>query len=260
MLKIVELYGLHAPLIMPGDNLVGILLDSLKKRRLKVRDNDILVVATKVVSTTEGRIVDSNSVKPSRRAEILARKYGLEPGCVELVIRESRKIYGGVPRALLTLKNNILIANAGIDHSNIPRGSLILWPKNPQKSAEEIRRQIIKATGKKVGVAIVDSRTTPLRMGTVGIALGIAGFRPVKDYRRKKDLFGNTMLITRQAVADDLVGAAHLVMGETNERIPMVLVRGAAVEFTDDNDPRSIVIGPKQCMFMKSLKAKDPIK
>jgi coenzyme F420-0:L-glutamate ligase/coenzyme F420-1:gamma-L-glutamate ligase len=256
----VELYGLHTPLIMPGGNLVEILLESLKRRRLKLRENDILAIATKIVSTTEGRILSFDRVKPSRRAKILARKYGLEPGCVELVIRESRKIYGGVPRALLTLKNNILIANAGIDHSNIPRGNLILWPKNPQRSAEGIRRQIFEATGKRVGVAIVDSRTTPLRMGTVGIALGVAGFRPVKDYRKKKDLFGNTMLITRQAVADDLVGAAHLVMGETDERIPMVLVRGAPVEFTDDNDPRSIVIGPKQCMFMKSLKPRNPIK
>jgi F420-0:gamma-glutamyl ligase len=88
--------------------------------------------------------------------------------------------------------------------------------------------------------------------------LGVAGFRPVKDYRRKKDLFGKVMLITRQAVADDLASAAHLLMGETCERVPIVLIRDAPVEFCEDNDPKSIVISPNQCMFMRTLKAKNP--
>ena len=249
-----ELYGLHTRLVLPGDDIIQILQLSLKKRRLRLRDNDILVIATKLVSTLEGRFVNSRSVKPSNRARILGGKYGLEPSCVELVIRESQKIYGGVSRALLTLKNNVLIANAGIDHSNIPEGNFVLWPKNPQKSAEEIRMRVFKATGRKIGVAIVDSRTTPLRMGTVGVALGVAGFRPVKDYRKKKDLFGKVMLITRQAVADDIASAAHLLMGETNERIPMVLVRSAPVEFSDRNDAKSILIRPERCMFMKAMK------
>ncbi len=254
-----QIYGLHTPIIVPGDDLVRIFLRSLARRRLKLKDNDVLVVATKIVSTLENRVVDLNDVKASKRAKLLSKKYALEPGCTELVIRESQKIYGGVPRALLTLKNNILIANAGIDHSNIPKGSLMLWPENPQKSAEQIRKRIFKVTGKKIGVAIVDSRTTPLRMGTIGVALGVAGFLPVKDYRKKKDLFGKPMLITRQAVADDLVSAAHLIMGETNERIPMVLVRGAPVDFSDDSKPKSIVIAPNQCMFMKNLKPKNPL-
>jgi len=249
-----ELFGLRTPLIRAGDDFLDVLFKSLRRSRLEIRDDDVLVIATKVVSILEGRQVDLKSVNPSRRAKVLAEKYDLEPRYAELVVRESQEIYGGVRRALLTLKNNVLIANAGIDHSNIPKGSLILWPRNAQKSAEEIRNRIYKATGKKVGVAIVDSRTTPLRMGTVGVALGIAGFQPIKDYRKKKDLFGNTMLITRQAVADDLVSAAHLLMGETAERVPMVLVRGAPVKFSEHYDPRSIVISPKQCMFMKTLK------
>jgi len=255
----VQIYGLHTPIIVPGDDLVKIFLRSLITRRLKLKDNDILIIATKILSTLENRVVNLSEVKPSKRAKFLSKKYELEPGCTELVIRESQKIYGGVPRALLTLKNNVLIANAGIDHSNIPKGSLIRWPANPQKSADQIRKRIFKITGKKIGVAIVDSRTTPLRMGTIGIALGAAGFLPVRDYRKKEDLFGNAMLITRQAVADDLVSAAHLIMGETNERIPMVLVRGAPVDFSDNNKPKSIVIPPDQCMFMKNLKPKNPV-
>jgi coenzyme F420-0:L-glutamate ligase len=243
---------------VPGDDLVKTLLYSLKKRRLRIRDKDVVVVATKVVSTLEGRLINSRNVSPSPRAKLLARRHGLEPSFVELVLHESRRIYGGVQRALLTLKDSVLIANAGVDHSNIPKGSFVLWPKDPQKSAENIRVGIFKATGKKVGVVIVDSRTTPLRMGTVGVALGVAGFRPVKDYRRKKDLFGKVMLITRQAVADDLASAAHLLMGETCERVPMVLIRDAPVEFCEDNDPKSIVISPNQCMFMRTLKAKNP--
>ena len=253
-----ELFGLQTPVMVAGDDLVEIILKALKRRRLKLRDRDILVIATKVLSILEGRVVSLESCTPSKRALSLARKFSLEPGCTELVIRESQKIYGGVQRALLTLKNNILIANAGIDHSNVPAGNLVLWPRNCQRSAEMIRKRIFESTGKRVGVAVVDSRTTPLRMGTVGVALGIAGFRPVKDYRGKKDLFGNRMVITRQAVADDLVSAAHLLMGETDERVPVVLVRDAPVEFSERNDPESIMISPKQCMFMKTLKATDP--
>jgi len=255
-----ELHGLRTSIINLGDDLVAIILRALEENHLQLEDNDVLVIATKVVSIVEGRTVSVNRVKVSKQAHILARKYDLEPGCAELAKRESQRIYGGVTRALLTLKNNILVANAGIDHSNVPEGNLVLWPKNAQRSAEEIRVRLFETTGKEVGVAIVDSRTTPLRMGTVGVALAVAGFRPVKDYRKRRDLFGNAMLITRQAVADDLVSAAHLIMGETDESIPVVLVRGAPVDFCEKNDPKSAIIGPNDCMFMKNLKPKKPAK
>ena len=255
-----ELHGLRTSIVKLGDDLVGIILRALEENGLRLEDNDVLVIATKVVSIMEGRTVNVNSVKASKQARIWATKYDLEPGCAELVKRESQRIYGGVTRALLTLKDNILVANAGIDHSNVPEGNLVLWPKSTQRSAEEIRARLLRATGKKVGVAIVDSRTTPLRMGTVGVALAVAGFRPVKDYRKRKDLFGKAMLITRQAVADDLASAAHLMMGETDESIPVVLVRGAPVEFCDDSDPKSAMITSEDCMFMKNLKPKKLLK
>jgi coenzyme F420-0:L-glutamate ligase len=165
----------------------------------------------------------------------------------------SKLIYGGVSKALLTLKNNIWTANAGVDHKNVPKGYVALWPKNSQKSGEKIRKMILERTGRQVGVLIIDSHVTPLRMGTTGVALGIAGFEPVRDYRFDKDLYGNSIHITRHAIADDIASAAHLMMGESSEQTPVILVRNAPVKLCDRVDLNSTIISPKECLFSKLL-------
>ncbi|HID17879.1 TPA: cytidine deaminase, partial [Candidatus Bathyarchaeota archaeon] len=162
--------------------------------------------------------------------------------------------YGKVYKAFLTLKNNFLIANAGIDSSNAREGEVALWPKNPQETAEKIMKELSKRTGKRVAVVVVDSRTVPLRRGTIGLALGVAGFRPVKDYRKRKDLFGKPLQITLQNLADDLACAAHLLMGEANEGVPIVLARGAPVELDHDANANVAFIRPEECLYMKVLK------
>ncbi|MEM3526369.1 MAG: coenzyme F420-0:L-glutamate ligase, partial [Candidatus Jordarchaeaceae archaeon] len=176
---------------------------------------------------------------------------------VELVIRESEKIYGGVYRAMLTLKDNILQANAGIDKSNVPSGYAVLLPENPTRSAHTIRNQIYEKTGRKIGVIIADSRTQPLRLGTTGFALAVAGFKPVIDERGKKDIYGNVLRITRRAIADNLACAAEILMGEGSEQIPVVIIKGAPVEMTEEYiDESQMIISREECMYFGALFSK----
>jgi len=248
--KQLEIFPIKTPLFHIGDDIIKVILESIDSAGLKIEERDILVVSDKIVATSEGRIINFDSVKPGRKAKQLAKKYSLEPPFVELVLKEAEEIYGGVPKAIITLKNNVLIANAGIDHKNAPENSACLWPINPNETAKKIWKTISKKTGRKIGLILVDSHVNPMRVGTVGFALGIAGFKPTKDCRGSLDLFGRKVLITRINVADDLASAAHLVIGETTERTPLALVRGAPVEITDDYDPNEITIAREDCMYM----------
>jgi coenzyme F420-0:L-glutamate ligase len=229
-----ELYALKTKLIKRGDDLVKVILGSLQSQNLRLENRDILAITSKVVSVTEGRSIKLSKVHPTRKAEKFARDFDLSPAFAQLVLDESEEIRGGVKKAVLTLKNGILTANAGIDNKNAPSDEVILWPKEPVRSAKQIREEILDKTGRKVGVLILDSGLVPLRIGTTGLALAVAGFKPIRDYREKKDLYDKKVQITRQAVADDVASAAHLLMGETVEMMPVVLVRGAPVEFDNE--------------------------
>ena len=253
-----QLFGIRTRLIKSGDNLVEVTLEALSEEKLAIEDNDVLVIASKAVATMQGRLRKLSSMKTSEKARRLAREYELEPSFVEIVLQESEKIYGGVPKALLALKNNILTANAGVDRKNTPNGYAALWPKSPHIIAEKIRKEILEKTGKHIGVLIIDSRVTPLRMGTTGLALGVAGFEPVKDCRTEKDLYGNSISITKHALADDLASSAHSIMGESNEQTPVVLIRNAPVKLADKVNPSSVVISPEQCLFAKHI-AQEPV-
>lgn len=245
-----QLFGIRTRLIKPGDNVIKVILGAVEGQGLTIEDGDILAIASKVVATIQGRMVKLSSVKPSEGAEELARKYNMDSRHVELVLKEAEEIYGGVSGSLLTLKDGVLIPNAGINHKNVPEGNVILWPEKPQKTAENIRREVLEKIGKQVGVLIIDSRVTPLRMGTVGVAIGIAGFEPIRDFRTKKDLYGNPLLITRHAVADDIASAAHLIMGEASERMPIVLVRNTPADFNEKISTGLMVISARECLFM----------
>lgn len=245
-----QLFGIRTRLIEAGEDLVDIILEAMQRQRLNIEDGDVLIFASKAVAVVQGRVVRLSSMKPSEEAKKLAEKYDMEPSYVEVVLQEAQKIYGGVSKALLTLKNNVLIANAGVDHKNAPKGCVVLWPENPYEDAEDIRREILKRIGKRLGVLIVDSRVTPLRMGTTGVAIGIAGLQPVRDCRGSRDLYGNPLLITRHALADDLASAAHLVMGEVCGQIPAILAKDAPVYLSEKVDPDSVVIPAGECLFM----------
>ncbi|MEM2146580.1 MAG: coenzyme F420-0:L-glutamate ligase [Candidatus Jordarchaeaceae archaeon] len=252
---VMTLYPLHTKILVPGDDLTSIIIKEIENQRVPpLKDGDIIVITSKAVASTEGRIVKLSDVKPSEEAHRLAKETELEPEFVELVIRESEKNYGGVYRAILTIKNNILQANAGIDKSNVPSGYAVLLPENPARSAHIIRNQIYKKTGLKIGVIIADSRTQPLRLGTTGFALGVAGFKPVIDERGKKDLYGNILRITRRAVADNLACAAEILMGEGSEQIPVVIIKGAPVEMTENYvDENQMIIPREECIYFGTI-------
>jgi len=245
-----QLFGIQTRLVKPKDDLVGIVLEALARQRLAIDDGDVLVLASKVVSLAQGRLARLGTINPSEEARKLAEKYELDSRFAEVVLSEADEVYGGVSRALLTLKDGALIANAGVDRKNAPVGFVVLWPQNPHASAEKIRAEILKRADRKIGVLIVDSRVTPLRMGTTGVAIGIAGFNPIRDCRARRDLYGNEVLITRHALADDLAGAAHLVMGETEARMPAVLAKQVPISLAEEADPALLLIAERECLFM----------
>ncbi len=220
-------------LVEPGDDLGAIAVEALRANRLAPQDNDVLVVAQKVVSKAEGRYVDVASVEPSQRATALAAEVDKDPRFVEIVLSEARRVVRHRP-GLLIVEHRLgfVMANAGIDHSNIETGAagerVLLLPLDPDGSAARLRRQIGEAFGARVGVIVSDSFGRPWRKGTVGVALGAAGLPSFIDMRGQPDLFGRQLLVTETGFADEIAAAAGLSMGQAAEAVPMVLVRGLA--------------------------------
>ena len=250
-----HVYPIKTGRIRRGDSLVSIALKALQSMDVKLVDGDVLAISSKALSIIQGRIVALSTIRASQNAEKIAEKYGLEPEFAELVLREADIVYGGVNGALLTLKDGILTVNAGIDRKNAPMGYVALWPERPWSEAWRIHEELKRRTGRHVGVLIVDSHLAPLRLGTRGLALAVAGFTPVEDLRGRPDLYGKPLRITRLSVADDLASAAHLVMGETDELTPMALIRDAPIKLTSKNTPDETLIAPSQCLYLGVLKA-----
>lgn len=197
-------------------------------------EGDILVIASKVLAYSQGLLEKVDNQKEFR----------------SLIKRESDRVLEE-GEMILTLKNKVLIPNAGIDNSNTPQGEVVLWPNKPFESANLLRQQLLERSRlSNLGVIISDSHCQPLRMGTSGLAIGWAGFEGVKDERGAKDLFGREMLYTRIAVADNLASAANLIMGETNASIPFVIVRNYAASFTSRTfSETDYFIEPGDCIY-----------
>jgi coenzyme F420-0:L-glutamate ligase len=248
-----QMFGIRTPLITPGDNIAQIITDSLERQGLHFQDNDILVIAESPVATSEHRLVLLSDVKPSEKAIGLAAKYQLDPQEMELILQECDEVFGGVPGAALTITKGTLAPNAGIDSSNAPEGYVVLLPANAQESAARIRKYIQGQCNCHIGVIIGDSRTQPLRLGCVGIAIGTSGIMPVEDARGTFDLFGKELKITRKAVADNLVSAAQLLMGEAGESVPAVLVRGAPVRVIE-GDMEMPLFSRDECMYYSNIR------
>jgi coenzyme F420-0:L-glutamate ligase/coenzyme F420-1:gamma-L-glutamate ligase len=219
------------PLIEPGDDLAQILADALRENGLGPADGDILVVAQKIVSKAEGRYVNLAEVTPSERAREIAGQTGKDPRHVEVVLSESEEIVKVGPHVIVAAhKLGFVMANAGIDESNISHGEgsgrVLLLPCDPDGAAAELKRRLDQAFGVSVGVVINDSFGRPWRNGVVGVALGAAGVPSLVDRIGSQDLFGRRLKVTEIAVADELASAASLLMGQADEGIPAVLVRG----------------------------------
>jgi coenzyme F420-0:L-glutamate ligase len=250
-----ELHPIKTSIIRIGDDVVDAALKTLSERNLSLNDGDILVFASKVVAYMQGRIVKLDDVRPSEWALELAKKFSIRGEVAELILREAEAIYGGVEKAVLTLKNHVLTVNAGIDNKNAPINHVALWPEKLKETVKQLRDKIFQKTGKKVAVMIIDSGLMPLRNGTVGLALAVAGFKPIEDYRGQKDLYGKEVMITKHAVAQDLASAAHLFMGESSEKTPVVLIRGAPIKFDDSAyGPEDLALPSSECVFLNTFR------
>ena len=223
----------HIPLIRQGDNLADIVVDALPRNQIALEEQDILIIAQKIVSKAEGRAINLVGVTPSEQALQLAESTQKDARLVELILQESNEILRTRPGTIIVEhKLGFVCANAGIDHSNVAgEGNaaeewVLLLPKDPERSAEMIRQAIEARTGKRVGVLIIDSHGRAWRNGTVGAAIGLAGLPGLQDLRGEPDLFGLSLRITQVGVADELAAAASLVMGQAAEGTPVVHVRG----------------------------------
>jgi len=220
--------------------LADIIVASLHDSNIDLQDNDILVVAQKIVSKAEGRAVNLVTVTPSARATELAKQTDKDPRVVELMLQESKEVLRTRPGTIVVEHRlGFVCANAGIDHSNVAGAGdsaeewVLLLPTEPDQSAETMRSYIRSKTGMNVGILIIDSHGRAWRNGTVGVTIGIAGLPGVVDLRGKPDLFDFTLRVTQVGVADELAAAASLVMGQAAEGTPVVHVRGFPYELRD---------------------------
>lgn len=232
-LTLVALDGI--PLVKPGDDLVAIIGASLDHSGETLQDGDILVVAQKIVSKAEGRFVELDSIVPSAEAEALAGAVEKDPRVVELILRESLSVIRHKPGVLITENRlGVIMANAGIDHSNVeskrPDETVLLLPADPDASAARLREALEARYGVHLGIIVNDSVGRAWRIGTTGLAIGISGLPAVVDLRGNRDLFGRALMVSEEAVADELAGAASLLQGQGGEGRPVVLVRGFASE------------------------------
>jgi len=246
---------LRVPKVVPGCNLSAVIIEALESRSFVLRTKDVLAVPSKVASLCEGRIAKLSKVVVSDRAERLANKWRMNEELTQLVLDEADEVLGGVRGFLLTIKDGILTANAGIDLKNSPIGTATLWPTNPDRSAREVRKSLEVRYQKRIGVLIVDSRVTPLRLGTIGLAIGASGLIPIKDDRGRLDLYGRKVKVTQTNIIDDLASAAHLLMGEVKEQIGAVIIRDAPVHLSDRPTSRQARLSAARCLISSNLSA-----
>ncbi|RPJ85825.1 MAG: coenzyme F420-0:L-glutamate ligase [Acidobacteria bacterium] len=214
------------PEISPGLRLPLILSQALRDSGLALRDFDVLVIAHKIVSKAEGRIVPLSQVQPSSLAMDWADQSQKDPRVIELALQEARRVVRMENGVLITeTRHGFICANSGVDTSNVPAGYAVLLPEDPDASAEELRRNLAEMFEARIAVIVSDTFGRPWREGLVNVAIGLAGFNPVIDYRGTPDTFGKVLRASIVASADELAGAAEIVMGKTR-RVPAVLVRG----------------------------------
>ena len=228
-LEVVPLQGL--PLIRAGDDLAEQVAAALERNGVAPRAGDVLVVAQKIVSKAEGRLVDLATVEPSARAVALASDVGKDPRLVEVILSESVRVVRA-RRNVLIVEHRLgfIMANAGVDQSNVAPADgaqrVLLLPDNPDRSAQTLRRGLKALTGVDIAVVINDSFGRPWRQGTVGVAIGASGLPALIDLRGRPDLFGRRLEVSMIGFADEVAAAASLVMGQADEALPAVLIRG----------------------------------
>lgn len=237
MRNITQFIPLRTKRITTNDSLEKIVFEAVEANKSQLDEGDILAVTSKIVSICEQRLCRYKSIK-------------------KLVKQEADLLFPG--EMPLTIKDGIFIPSAGIDTSNIPDGYAVLWPENPQKSSDNLLKILKQRTNiQKLGVMIIDSHIRPLREGVTSFCLAFNGFEGIEDVRGRKDLHGKPLKITKRAIADSLAAACSVLMGEADEKIPLVLIREAPVTFTERKiSAEELKRPPKNCLFEKLYPSK----
>jgi coenzyme F420-0:L-glutamate ligase / coenzyme F420-1:gamma-L-glutamate ligase len=217
--------------IVPGDSIADKLLESLRRRRFRLQPGDILIVKHKIISKAEGQLIDLATITSSVESVAWAKQYDLDARVIELALRESRAVIRRKNGVLITeTRQGFLCANSGIDVSNVDGGKhAVLLPRDPDRSAANLRRELKKRTGLSIPVIISDSFGRPWREGLVEFAIGVAGMKPLRDDRGRRDSHGYKLKASVEAIADELACAAGLVCGKL-ERTPACVIRGFGYE------------------------------
>ena len=240
------------PLIQPGDNLSSIILESCKHNHFELQDGDIIAIAQKVVSKSEGRYENLLEIKPSQKAFDLGKSLNREPAFIELILNESNEIISTEKNVIIVEhKLGFININAGIDRSNIPENKniVLLLPEDPSLSSQKIYEDITSKTNKNISVIITDSMTRPYRSGVTNFALASANIQSLIDLKGEKDIYGNILQATEIAIADELAAAAGLLMGQGSEGMPIVIIRGFDRTQYAKNDAFDLIVKKEDDLY-----------
>lgn len=241
----------NIPLIKKGDDIARLLSE-----KTQLKEHDIVVISSTIVSKSEGRILSLNDVNVTGRARIIAKANDNDPRFVQAVLDESEEILLESPFLLVRTKNGSICVNAGIDRSNVEGSdNVLLLPEDHDKSALEIKESIFKHTGKKVSVVITDTNGRAFRMGQTGAAIGIAGIKATRDWRGTKDLFGRVLEVKNEAVVDELAGFANILMGEGSGGTPIVIIRGLELYY-ESYGIKELLRPEKEDVIRKALRSR----
>jgi coenzyme F420-0:L-glutamate ligase/coenzyme F420-1:gamma-L-glutamate ligase len=230
-MKRIELIGLDTiGEVAAGESVGAVVCAACAREGIELSDDDVLVIAQKIVSKAEGQLLDLATIQPSARAKELARQLDKDAALAQLILDESREVVKAGGRALIVeTHHGFICANAGVDQSNVGKNVVALLPRDPDGSARRIREEIRQRMGKTPAIIISDSFGRPWRLGTVDVAVGIAGMKAIKDERGLTDRYGYQLKAAVAATADELAAAAELVMGK-RDGVPVVVIRGCKVE------------------------------
>jgi coenzyme F420-0:L-glutamate ligase/coenzyme F420-1:gamma-L-glutamate ligase len=244
-----EVIGIEGlPEIRPGDDLARSIAEAATRQGTSLERRDLLVVSQKIVSKSEGRVVRLSDVTPSSRARAMAEELGRDPRLIEVILGESRRVVRKDKGILIVeTHHGWVCANAGVDQSNVDAETVCLLPEDADRSARGLREQLRSLTGHEIAIIVADTFGRPWREGLTNVAVGLAGFQPLKSYLGKQDPAGHVLHATILAIADELAGAAEPVMGKL-ERVPVAIIRGLEWESAEGTS-RALVRDPERDLF-----------
>ena len=242
----------HFPLIEPLDDLVEIIYESIKSNNIQINNNDVIVIAQKVISKAEDRYINLDEIEITNKAKQLAQKLNKNEGLMQAIINESNKIISTEKNVVIVEhKLGFININAGIDQSNIlqDKNLALLLPENPSKSAKDIQKKLSEILNKNISIIISDSMTRPYRSGVINFALSSHNIQSLIDLKGEKDMFGNKLRGTEIAVADELASAAGLLMGQSDEGKPVIIIKGFNKSAYKVNDAFDLIVDESEDLY-----------